>query len=289
MRTATLLFYYLLGGVAAHKVPSGEVVGAVDTQLIYDRGDVQRHDVALPPPLLVKGTSTSASSSPTITPHVLGFHKRQAQPNATTTAVMNTTTTAVMNTTTTTTTTTSSVSIPATAAAGGLSYLQPAATDAVSYYKVASGQLITFAWTYTSLYVTPTSLTFEARCTANSFTYPVGPTTGIPASQTSLVWDPYAYAQSAGAIPFAQASYTLRVYDERGINAAATGGYFNGAQSVVYFALYSPAAYTPLASGWTCVACSAAMITKHLSHPLVMALPVTIALVLIGGAGVLYR
>ncbi|SCZ98182.1 BZ3500_MvSof-1268-A1-R1_Chr7-1g09044 [Microbotryum saponariae] len=186
--------------------------------------------------------------------------------------------------------------------AGGLSYLQPAATDAVSYYKIASGQLITFAWTYTSLYVTPASLTFEARCTANSFTYPVGPTTGIPASQTSLVWDPYAYVQSAGAIPFAQASYTLRVYDERGINAAATGGYFNGAQSVVYFALYSPAAYTPLASadgtgslhfvvgiGWTCVTCSAAMVTKHLSHPLVIALPVTIALVLIGGAGVLYR
>lgn len=57
------------------------------------------------------------------------------------------------------------------------------------------------------------------------------------------------YAQSANAIPFAQASYTLRVYDERGIDAVATAGYFNGANSIVNFALYSPAAYTPLASG----------------------------------------
>lgn len=53
------------------------------------------------------------------------------------------------------------------------------------------------------------------------------------------------YAQSDGAIPFAQASYTLRVYDERGIGAIATAGYFNGANSIVNFALYSPAAYTP--------------------------------------------
>lgn len=57
------------------------------------------------------------------------------------------------------------------------------------------------------------------------------------------------YAQSGDAIPFAQASYTLRVYDERGRGAAASAGYFNGANSILYFALYSPAAYTPLSQG----------------------------------------
>lgn len=57
------------------------------------------------------------------------------------------------------------------------------------------------------------------------------------------------YLQSPNAIPFAQASYTLRVFDERGINAIATAGYFNGANSIVQFAMYSPAAYTPLANG----------------------------------------
>lgn len=124
------------------------------------------------------------------------------------------------------------------------------------------------------------------------------------------------YAQSANAIPFAQASYTLRVYDERGIDAAATAGYFNGANSIVNFALYSPAAYTPLASGelqfsfhddspessslipislpsmlagWTCVTCSFAAVSAKLDHPLLIALPVTVALILIGGAGVFHR
>jgi hypothetical protein len=35
--------------------------------------------------------------------------------------------------------------------AGGLTYTNPAATDAVSYYKIASGNPITFGWNYTSL------------------------------------------------------------------------------------------------------------------------------------------
>lgn len=59
----------------------------------------------------------------------------------------------------------------------------------------------------------------------------------------------YSYAQSAGAAALAQASYTLRVADERGYDAAATGGYFYGQNSMVNFALYSPAAYTSLADG----------------------------------------
>ncbi|KAK4705849.1 hypothetical protein P7C70_g341, partial [Phenoliferia sp. Uapishka_3] len=185
--------------------------------------------------------------------------------------------------------TSSSVSIPTDAAQGGLSYVKPALTDAVSYYKIYPSNPITFAWNYTSLYVSPSSLTFIAFCSANQNTYPVGPTTGIPGTETQLVWDPYAYQQSAGAVPFAQASYTLRVYDERGENAASTAGYFYGANSIVNFAMYSPAAYTPLTSGWTCVACSWAPSLSALSHPLVVALPVTVALMLIGGAGVFNR
>ncbi|GAA5861796.1 hypothetical protein JCM8547_008555 [Rhodosporidiobolus lusitaniae] len=176
----------------------------------------------------------------------------------------------------------SSISIPNTAAAGGLTYLTPAATAAASYYKIASGNPITFGWNYTSLYVTPTSLTFEARCSANGNTYPVGTVAG---SETSLVWDPYEYQQSANAVPFAQASYTLRVYDERGADATAQAGYFNGANSIINFAMYSPASYTSLADGWSCAGCSAA--TQLLSHPAFIAVPVTVALVLIGGAGVL--
>ncbi|CEQ40479.1 SPOSA6832_02093 [Sporobolomyces salmonicolor] len=146
--------------------------------------------------------------------------------------------------------------------------------------------------------VTPSSLTFEAICTANGYTYPV---TTIAAAETSLVWDPWQYAQSPNALPFAQASYTLRVFDERGIQATAQAGLFNGANSIVNFALYSPAAYTPLADDQV-----QGQPNKthdpfppqnrldlhrllHLSHPLVVAIPVTAALMLIGGAGVFGR
>ncbi|KWU47590.1 hypothetical protein RHOSPDRAFT_31023 [Rhodotorula sp. JG-1b] len=181
----------------------------------------------------------------------------------------------------------STVSIPQTAAAGGLSYLTPAQTAGPTYYKIASGNPLTFGWNYTSLYVTPTSLTFEARCSANGYTYPVGV---IPGSQTSLTWDPWAYAQSPNALPFAQASYTLRVYDSRGPDATAEAGLFNGANSILTFAMYSPAAYTPLASGWTCVGCSAAVrALGGVQSGVWVAVPVTVALVLIGGAGVLGR
>ncbi|GAA6029587.1 hypothetical protein JCM8097_000951 [Rhodosporidiobolus ruineniae] len=180
----------------------------------------------------------------------------------------------------------SSVSIPNTAAAGGLTYLTPAATAQASYYKIASGNAITFGWNYTSLYVTPTSLTFEARCSANGNTYPVGTVAG---SETSLVWDPWAYQQSPNAVPFAQASYTLRVYDERGADATAQAGMFNGANSIVNFAMYSPAAYTPLSQGWTCAGCSAAA-GRVLGSPVVVSLVVVVAVGLIGGgAGVLGR
>lgn len=135
--------------------------------------------------------------------------------------------------------------------------------------------------------VTPTSLTFEARCSANGFTYPVSV---VPGSQTSLVWDPYAYAQSPNAIPFAQASYTLRVYDERGAEATAEAGRFNGNNAIINFALYSPAAYTPLASGWTCAGCSAAArAVGAVGGGVWAAAALSTAAVLIGGAGVLGR
>lgn len=98
------------------------------------------------------------------------------------------------------------------------------------------------------------------------------------------------YAQSPNAVPFAQASYTLRVYDSRGPDATAEPGLFNGANSILTFAMYSPAAYTPLASGWTCVGCSAAArAVQGVPSGVWVAVPVTVALVLIGGAGVLGR
>lgn len=102
------------------------------------------------------------------------------------------------------------------------------------------------------------------------------------------------------------------MYDERGADATAEAGRFNGNNAIINFALYSPQPYTPLAAGkspismvsslksgnaehdslalgWTCAGCSFASLSKTMSHPLVIALPVTLALVLIGGAGVFGR
>lgn len=143
--------------------------------------------------------------------------------------------------------TSSTISIPQTAAAGGISFTQPAETAQASFYKIASGQSITFGWNFTSLYVTPTSLTISAIC-ENGNTYPVGPTDGvIPGSATSVVWDVFSYQQAHPTLPLAQASYTLVVADERGTSAPRLPGRFSP-NTGLRFALYSPQPYTPLQS-----------------------------------------
>jgi hypothetical protein len=91
----------------------------------------------------------------------------------------------------------STISIPNSAPAGGLTITQPPQT-ATSFYKIAPSQFITFAWNFTDLIVTPTSLTISA-VGQNKNTYPVGPTNGIiPGSATSVVWDPWSYNQNSG-------------------------------------------------------------------------------------------
>lgn len=137
-----------------------------------------------------------------------------------------------------------SSSIPQTAAAGGVSFTQPPQTASASFYKIAPSAPITFGYTMTSLYVTPTALTFRAFCSLNGNTYDI---TTVAPTATSVTWDPYAYEQSPGAIPLAIATYQLQVMDERGPLAAASPGLFSPNQQV-RFALYKPQPYTPLAS-----------------------------------------
>lgn len=102
--------------------------------------------------------------------------------------------------------------------------------------------------------VTPTHLTLIASCSANGNTYPVGPTASpsntIPANQTSIVWNPYDWEQLPGATPFAEASYVLSIWDDRGPGATAKGGYFSP-YSGTKFGMYRPQAYTALSSECT--------------------------------------
>jgi len=144
------------------------------------------------------------------------------------------------------------VSIPANAPVGGMSFTKPPAT-AISYYKLATNIPITFGWNLTSLYVTPTSLTFSAYCSSNGNTYPVGPTS-VPAGDTELVWQPWTYQTGQGVqTPLVQGTYTMQVQDERGTSAVGSPGLFQYNDQMT-FAFYTPQPYTPL-SEWECSSC----------------------------------
>ena len=94
----------------------------------------------------------------------------------------------------------------------------------------------------------PASLTVSAVC-ENGVTFPVGPTNGvIPGTDTSVVWDVYSFVQANPQSPLPQSTYTLEIFDERGMGAARSPGLLSP-NSNLRFALYSPVPYTPLASG----------------------------------------
>jgi len=172
--------------------------------------------------------------------------------------------------------TTSTLSIPATAAAGGLTITQPPQT-ATSFYKIATNELVTFGWNMTSVIATPSTLTVSAVC-ENGITYPVGQ---VPGTATQIVWDVYSYQQANPNTPLAQASYTLEIFDERGLGAQARGG-FMSPNTALKFALYTPQAYTPISSGWQCTGCSSAP-PSFVAHPAFIGLVVTFFVVVFSG------
>ncbi|WWD19897.1 hypothetical protein CI109_104366 [Kwoniella shandongensis] len=185
---------------------------------------------------------------------------------------------------------TSSVSIPGTAAAGGLTVTQPPSTASASYYKIAKDSWITFGWNLTSLYVTPTSLTVVASCSANGNVYPVGPTASpsnvIPGNSTSIVWNPWEWEQIPGQTPFAEATYVLKIVDERGQGAPVKGGYFSP-YSGTNFMIYRPGEYKSIADGWSCATCSDALST--LAQPAHFMVLTTLLITILSAWGILRR
>ena len=95
--------------------------------------------------------------------------------------------------------------------------------------------------------VQPSNITIIASCSQNGNTYAVGPTTSpfnvLPANATQVIWNPWQAEQVPGAIPFAQATYVLKMWDERGPGSAVKGGYMSP-YSGTQFAMYRPAPYT---------------------------------------------
>ncbi|OXG79483.1 hypothetical protein C349_04432 [Cryptococcus neoformans var. grubii Br795] len=185
---------------------------------------------------------------------------------------------------------TTTVSIPGTAAAGGITVTQPPSTASASYYKIAKDSWITFGWNMTSLYVTPTSLTVVASCSANGNTYPVGPTTSpynvFPGNTTQVVWNPWEWEQIPTQVAFAEATYMLSIWDERGPGAARKGGYLTP-YSGTNFMMYRPAGYTSIADGWQCSTCSDALYT--LSQPAHLLVLTTFIVTILSAWGILRR
>ncbi|WVQ66755.1 uncharacterized protein L199_004946 [Kwoniella botswanensis] len=188
-----------------------------------------------------------------------------------------------------------SISIPATAAAGGITVTQPPSTASASYYKIAKDSWITFGWNMTSLYATPTSLTVVASCSANGNVYPVGPNPTpsgnasanvFPGNTTQVVWNPYDWEQIPGQVPFAEATYVLKIYDERGDGSAVKGGYLSP-YAGTNFMMYRPGGYTSLSDGWTCSTCSSAFET--FSQPAHLAMFTSLLITLVTAWGILRR
>ncbi|KIY42844.1 hypothetical protein FISHEDRAFT_68294 [Fistulina hepatica ATCC 64428] len=180
---------------------------------------------------------------------------------------------------------TSSISIPATAAAGGLTITKPPST-ATSYYKIAEGNYVTFAWNMTSVYVTPTHLTVSAVCSANGYTYPVGQNGTIAGTATQIVWDVWSYQENHLATPLAEATYTLTIWGDGGPSATASAGYMDSNDDLE-FALYTPQAYTPLASGWECTGCNGQM--RSASNPLFLSVFVSCIVIILSGHHLMRR
>ncbi|KAH7924501.1 hypothetical protein BV22DRAFT_1129800 [Leucogyrophana mollusca] len=180
----------------------------------------------------------------------------------------------------------STTSIPAIAGPGMITITQPP-MQSTSYYKIAQGEYITFAWNFTGLYVTPTSLTVSAVC-QNGNTYAVGPTNGIiPGDSSSVVWYPYGYQQANPSAPLDPASYTLHIWGDDGPSAAAEPGYLEPNSNLI-FALYTPQAYTPLASGWQCAGCSGAL-SQFTAHPALTGVLATLVIMFLSGFTTLRR
>ncbi|KAF8325804.1 uncharacterized protein EI90DRAFT_3071792 [Cantharellus anzutake] len=179
----------------------------------------------------------------------------------------------------------SGVSIPANAPVGGISFTKPPAT-AVSYYKLATNIPITIGWNLTSLYVTPTSLTFSAFCSSNGNTYPVGPTS-VPGTVTELTWTPWTYQTGAVGVqtPLIQGTYTLQVQDERGTTALGSPGLFQYNDQMT-FAFYTPQPYTPL-SEWQCASCQKGAAGMTQPHPALFGIVAATLIMLLSGWGLL--
>jgi len=158
---------------------------------------------------------------------------------------------------------------------------QPPQT-AVSFYKIAPSQTVTFGWNFTSLLQDSQSLTVSAICD-NGNTYPVGPTDGaLPGTATEVLWDLNAWQTKNPQLPLAQGTCTLTMWDNRGKTALPKPGLFQPFSNL-QFGLYTPQPYTPLAEGWTCPECRNGSVLSVAAHPALIGFLVSFLVIFLSG------
>jgi len=140
--------------------------------------------------------------------------------------------------------------------AGGVSIISPNALSGSQYYKI--GDLVTFAWNYTSLLATPTAINIVATCTANQQLYTLAANQTVSNATGAVTWDTGAYQSTALSAPLLTETYTLIIYDAASsISATAQAGYL-AVYNQFKFSMYLPQPYVPLGE-YICATCSGAL------------------------------
>ncbi|KAI0776364.1 hypothetical protein BC629DRAFT_1582924 [Irpex lacteus] len=160
----------------------------------------------------------------------------------------------------------------ASAPAGLLTITQPPQT-ATSYYKIATGETITFAWNTSYVLVHPLPSHFPPSATTVNI--PCGPSDGhIPGTATSVQWDLWSYQQNNPQTPLANRYQGPGVQRSPGVLSE---------NNQLQFAMYSPQAYTPLIN-WTCPQCNTnGSLSDYASHPAFLSLIVTVLVMFMSG------
>ena len=138
-------------------------------------------------------------------------------------------------------------------APGSIVMITPSAAAGSQLYKI--GDYITWAWNYTNVQGTPTAVDVLVSCKSQTSTITLtqNMTFTTPGAYT---WDTHAYQTNHVEDPLMIETYTLIIHDsDSAVTAPAEAGYL-AAFSGLSFVLYTPQAYTPLASGWVCATCS---------------------------------
>ena len=133
---------------------------------------------------------------------------------------------------------------------GGVNMVTPAITT-TEYYKI--GDDVTFAWNYTSLSVTPSSVDVLAECSSNQATYTLAQNLTVKPTN-KFVWDTGDFQETA-TLELLTSYYTLIVYDasdEDGPEAVARSGYL-AVYNQFRFGMYMPQKNTAFNGEWSSI------------------------------------